>query len=67
MELVVTDAFTAEDESNLVNELQARIGNEMVIEVVRRKSLPRTRGGKLRSVVSLKSWQAQQSQTGGED
>jgi len=67
MELVVTQAFSAEDESNLVNELKARIGNEMVIEVLKCGSLPRTVGGKLRSVVSLKSWQAEQSQIGGED
>lgn len=66
LELVATESFGVGEEASLVSELQARVGAEMSIEVVRRGSLPRTKGGKLRSVVSLNSWLAEQSHVGGE-
>ena len=50
--VVVTEAFTAEEQARLVALLHDRVGDEMTIEVRRERDIPRERSGKFRWVIS---------------
>jgi phenylacetate-CoA ligase len=53
VEVVVKGELPADEARILLEELQARLGRAMTIDLVRVPSIARTRGGKLRSVVNL--------------
>ena len=55
VEVVASAGFTLVEEAALLEELALRLGSSMRVEVVRKTTLDRTRGGKLRSVVNLVS------------
>ncbi|MDQ8173191.1 MAG: hypothetical protein P3B76_10960 [Gemmatimonadota bacterium] len=52
LEVVALDGFRDADRDALVRALKVRLGTSMTIEFVRVDSIPRTAGGKLRTVVS---------------
>ena len=53
VEVVASDAFTTTMEQELVEQLRARVGPSMRIDIVRVDSIPRTGSGKLRTTVNL--------------
>jgi phenylacetate-CoA ligase len=53
VELVTRDGYSAEEEHSLMDGLRKRLGPSMRIDIVRVESIPRSRSGKLRSVINL--------------